>query len=54
MKKLIFLSFLMLTAVGMQAQTTPQGEDSKVIEMRQRSASTILFLTMTSRNPMPG
>ena len=36
MKKLLFLSFLMLTVVGMQAQTTSQGEDEKVIEMRQK------------------
>lgn len=36
MKKLILLSLLMLTAVGIQAQTTSQGEDPKVIEMRQK------------------
>ena len=36
MKKLILLSLLMLMAVGMQAQTTSQGEDEKVIEMRQK------------------
>lgn len=36
MKKLILLSLLMLMPVGMQAQTTSQGEDEKVIEMRQK------------------
>ena len=36
MKKLIFLSLLMLAAVGMLAQTTSQGEDEKVIELRQK------------------
>ena len=36
MKKLLFLSLLMLTAVSMQAQTTSQGEEAKVVEMRER------------------
>lgn len=36
MKKLLFLSLLMLAVVGMQAQSSSQGEDSKVIEMRQK------------------
>lgn len=36
MKKLLFLTLLMLAAVGMQAQATSQGEDEKVIEMRQK------------------
>ena len=36
MKKLLFLSLLMLAVVGMLAQTTSQGEDEKVIELRQK------------------
>ena len=36
MKKLIFLTLLMLTAVGMSAQSTSQCEDPKVIELRQK------------------
>lgn len=36
MKKLILLSLLMLTAGSMSAQTYSQGEDPKVIEMRQK------------------
>jgi len=36
MKKLIFLSLLMLTAVDMQSQASEQSEDPKVIEMREK------------------
>lgn len=36
MKKLILLSLLMLAAGSMSAQTFSQGEDPKVIEMRQK------------------
>ncbi len=36
MKKLILLSLLMLMALCMQAQATSQGEDPKVLEMRQK------------------
>lgn len=36
MKKLLFLSFLMLAAGSMSAQTFSQGEDPKVIELRQK------------------
>ena len=36
MKKLILLFLLMLAAVSMQAQATSQGEDPKVIEIRQK------------------
>ena len=36
MKKLILLCLLMLATGSMAAQTTSQGEDEKVIEMRQK------------------